>query len=108
MVALIDRRRVISTLDGGRALVDLDSLELRGENGCDRSGGKGVGVTERNGPRLKPGRQFSYKDNINHIAAETLQVESMDAQYVVLFTGLYLIALGTGGIKPCVSSFGAD
>ncbi|KAL8100653.1 protein NRT1/ PTR FAMILY 8.3 [Apium graveolens] len=29
-------------------------------------------------------------------------------QYVVLFFGLYLIALGTGGIKPCVSSFGAD
>ncbi|KAL2500562.1 Protein NRT1/PTR FAMILY 8.1 [Forsythia ovata] len=24
------------------------------------------------------------------------------------FLGLYLIALGTGGIKPCVSSFGAD
>ncbi|KAL3839429.1 hypothetical protein ACJIZ3_024020 [Penstemon smallii] len=24
------------------------------------------------------------------------------------FVGLYLIALGTGGIKPCVSSFGAD
>ncbi|KAK4481009.1 hypothetical protein RD792_011877 [Penstemon davidsonii] len=24
------------------------------------------------------------------------------------FAGLYLIALGTGGIKPCVSSFGAD
>ncbi|XP_058212989.1 protein NRT1/ PTR FAMILY 8.3-like [Rhododendron vialii] len=30
------------------------------------------------------------------------------AQYVVFFSGLYLIALGTGGIKPCVSSFGAD
>ncbi|KAH1040484.1 hypothetical protein J1N35_042227 [Gossypium stocksii] len=30
------------------------------------------------------------------------------AQYVVFFFGLYLIALGTGGIKPCVSSFGAD
>ncbi|XP_024006962.1 protein NRT1/ PTR FAMILY 8.4 isoform X2 [Eutrema salsugineum] len=30
------------------------------------------------------------------------------AQQVVLFSGLYLIALGTGGIKPCVSSFGAD
>ncbi|OMO72598.1 Proton-dependent oligopeptide transporter family [Corchorus olitorius] len=30
------------------------------------------------------------------------------AQYGVFFTGLYLIALGTGGIKPCVSSFGAD
>ena len=24
------------------------------------------------------------------------------------FIALYLIALGTGGIKPCVSSFGAD
>lgn len=30
------------------------------------------------------------------------------AQSGVLFVGLYLIALGTGGIKPCVSSFGAD
>ncbi|KAF8407530.1 hypothetical protein HHK36_006664 [Tetracentron sinense] len=30
------------------------------------------------------------------------------AQYAVFFVGLYLIALGTGGIKPCVSSFGAD
>lgn len=26
----------------------------------------------------------------------------------VFYAGLYLIALGTGGIKPCVSSFGAD
>lgn len=30
------------------------------------------------------------------------------AQNGVFFLGLYLIALGTGGIKPCVSSFGAD
>ncbi|KAH7841802.1 hypothetical protein Vadar_034514 [Vaccinium darrowii] len=30
------------------------------------------------------------------------------SQYMVFFFGLYLIALGTGGIKPCVSSFGAD
>lgn len=30
------------------------------------------------------------------------------AQYALFFFGLYLIALGTGGIKPCVSSFGAD
>ena len=30
------------------------------------------------------------------------------AQYAVFFFGLYLIALGTGGIKPCVLSFGAD
>ncbi|KAL6138842.1 hypothetical protein ACLB2K_064121 [Fragaria x ananassa] len=29
-------------------------------------------------------------------------------QVGVFFIGLYLIALGTGGIKPCVSSFGAD
>ncbi|KAL5550082.1 hypothetical protein UlMin_000258 [Ulmus minor] len=29
-------------------------------------------------------------------------------QTAVSFVGLYLIALGTGGIKPCVSSFGAD
>ena len=29
-------------------------------------------------------------------------------QYAFFFTGIYLIALGTGGIKPCVSSFGAD
>ncbi|XP_077238787.1 protein NRT1/ PTR FAMILY 8.1-like [Tasmannia lanceolata] len=30
------------------------------------------------------------------------------AQSEVFFLALYLIALGTGGIKPCVSSFGAD
>lgn len=29
-------------------------------------------------------------------------------QVVICFVALYLIALGTGGIKPCVSSFGAD
>lgn len=31
-----------------------------------------------------------------------------DAQSAVCFLALYLIALGTGGIKPCVSSYGAD
>ncbi|XP_043695862.1 protein NRT1/ PTR FAMILY 8.3-like [Telopea speciosissima] len=30
------------------------------------------------------------------------------AEQAIFFFGLYLIALGTGGIKPCVSSFGAD
>ncbi|XP_019167905.1 PREDICTED: protein NRT1/ PTR FAMILY 8.2-like [Ipomoea nil] len=30
------------------------------------------------------------------------------AQSAVSFIALYVIALGTGGIKPCVSSFGAD
>ncbi|EHA8591284.1 hypothetical protein COCNU_scaffold040709G000020 [Cocos nucifera] len=34
--------------------------------------------------------------------------EARPTQYAILFIGLYLIALGTGGIKPCVSSFGAD
>ncbi|PKA52006.1 Peptide transporter PTR1 [Apostasia shenzhenica] len=29
-------------------------------------------------------------------------------QIAAVFVALYLIALGTGGIKPCVSSFGAD
>ncbi|XP_010262765.1 PREDICTED: protein NRT1/ PTR FAMILY 8.1-like [Nelumbo nucifera] len=31
-----------------------------------------------------------------------------EAQSAVCFVALYLVALGTGGIKPCVSSFGAD
>ncbi|XP_061367069.1 protein NRT1/ PTR FAMILY 8.3-like isoform X2 [Gastrolobium bilobum] len=30
------------------------------------------------------------------------------AQYAVLYFGLYVIALGTGGVKACVSPFGAD
>lgn len=30
------------------------------------------------------------------------------AEYAVFLLGLYLVALGTGGIKPCVSPFGAD
>ncbi|KAH7287162.1 hypothetical protein KP509_32G041200 [Ceratopteris richardii] len=30
------------------------------------------------------------------------------SQEAVLLAGMYLIAVGTGGIKPCVSSFGAD
>ncbi|CAO2831104.1 unnamed protein product [Amaranthus hypochondriacus] len=33
---------------------------------------------------------------------------STPVQNAVLFAGLYLIALGSGGIKPCISSFGAD
>jgi len=30
------------------------------------------------------------------------------AQYAVFYFGLYVIALGTGGVKVCVPSFGAD
>ncbi|KAJ6805410.1 protein NRT1/ PTR FAMILY 8.3-like [Iris pallida] len=39
---------------------------------------------------------------------ETVCPEASATQYGIFFLGLYLIALGTGGIKPCVSSFGAD
>ncbi|KAL6867543.1 hypothetical protein ACP4OV_015567 [Aristida adscensionis] len=38
----------------------------------------------------------------------TICPEASLLQYGVFFVGLYMIALGTGGIKPCVSSFGAD
>ncbi|CAI0475546.1 unnamed protein product [Linum tenue] len=34
--------------------------------------------------------------------------QSTDGQSAVFFVALYMIALGTGGIKPCVSSYGAD
>ncbi|KAI3431180.1 uncharacterized protein J3R85_007906 [Psidium guajava] len=40
--------------------------------------------------------------------ADSVCPSATAAQYAVFFLGLYLIALGTGGIKPCVSSFGAD
>nr|VDD11037.1 unnamed protein product [Brassica rapa] len=47
-------------------------------------------------PGLKPG-------NCN---GDTCHPNS--GQTAVFFVALYMIALGTGGIKPCVSSFGAD
>jgi hypothetical protein len=33
---------------------------------------------------------------------------SSSSQSAVFFLGLYMMAIGAGGIKPCVSSFGAD
>ncbi|XP_040993946.1 protein NRT1/ PTR FAMILY 8.2-like [Juglans microcarpa x Juglans regia] len=47
-------------------------------------------------PGLKP--TCYGKDNCN----------ATDAQAALCYVALYLIALGTGGIKPCVSSYGAD
>ncbi|KAJ4806558.1 Protein NRT1/ PTR FAMILY 8.5 [Rhynchospora pubera] len=38
----------------------------------------------------------------------SLPGKSSPSQTLAFFLGLYLIALGAGGIKPCVSSFGAD
>ena len=34
--------------------------------------------------------------------------EATPVQYAIFYLGLYLIALGTGGIKPCVYPLGAD
>ncbi|MED6193258.1 hypothetical protein PIB30_017649 [Stylosanthes scabra] len=34
--------------------------------------------------------------------------DASNGQSAVFFVALYIIALGTGGIKPCVSSYGAD
>uniref|UniRef100_A0A2P2KW61 Protein NRT1/ PTR FAMILY 8.1-like n=1 Tax=Rhizophora mucronata TaxID=61149 RepID=A0A2P2KW61_RHIMU len=47
-------------------------------------------------PGLKP---KCYSENDCH---------PTEGQSAVCFIALYLIALGTGGIKPCVSSYGAD
>ncbi|KAM7274262.1 hypothetical protein ACFE04_028926 [Oxalis oulophora] len=41
-------------------------------------------------------------------AASPCNTKATDSQNLFLFTALGLIALGTGGIKPCVSCFGAD
>eukprot|EP00250_Pteridium_aquilinum_P010980 c19763_g1_i1 orf=184-2034(+) len=41
-------------------------------------------------------------------SSDTLNCTATAGQLSVFYIALYLIALGTGGIKPCVSSFGAD
>jgi dipeptide/tripeptide permease len=33
---------------------------------------------------------------------------NLDTKRILTFLGLFLVCLGTGGIKPCVSAFGAD
>lgn len=47
-------------------------------------------------PGLKP---TCYEENV---------CSATKAQIALCFTSLYLVALGTGGIKPCVSAYGAD
>ncbi|KAF8010370.1 hypothetical protein BT93_J1103 [Corymbia citriodora subsp. variegata] len=42
------------------------------------------------------------------ICTEKDNCRATNTQSAVCFIALYLIALGTGGIKPCVSSYGAD
>ncbi|KAI3443100.1 uncharacterized protein J3R85_000468 [Psidium guajava] len=41
-------------------------------------------------------------------SCENGKCHATTSQTAACFVALYLIALGTGGIKPCVSSFGAD
>ncbi|KAK6122130.1 hypothetical protein DH2020_044120 [Rehmannia glutinosa] len=36
------------------------------------------------------------------------ECHATNSQTAICFVALYLVALGTGGIKPCVSSYGAD
>ncbi|KAJ7546235.1 hypothetical protein O6H91_08G031400 [Diphasiastrum complanatum] len=50
---------------------------------------------------LKPPPCLSPQDDSSCKHASTTQL-------AVFYLALYMIALGTGGIKPCVSSFGAD
>ena len=50
-------------------------------------------------PGLKPSCNLGNENGNCHVTS---------SQTAAFFGGLYLIALGTGGIKPCVSSFGAD
>lgn len=41
------------------------------------------------------------------MAPEAWEIPSF-SQQAILYGALYIIAIGTGGIKPCVSAFGAD
>lgn len=69
--ALAERRRVASTIGGGKALVDVDTGEMNSEIGNGNHHEKPVGVSRKIGLRRPPDRQRSFKNDIGHIAAET-------------------------------------
>ena len=54
----------------------------------------------------------SYPNLVNFIIFLTWKDEIKDADYIITLkkamVGLFLISIGTGAIKPCVSSIGAD
>ncbi|GFY93198.1 peptide transporter 1 [Actinidia rufa] len=51
----------------------------------------------------------SFKQDVKlHLPATNDVCHPNALQTAICFIALYLIAIGTGGIKPCVSSFGAD
>jgi dipeptide/tripeptide permease len=51
---------------------------------------------------------FVYVLGLAILTAAASFVESLPAKRVLSFVGLFFVCVGTGGIKPCVSSFGAD
>ncbi len=44
----------------------------------------------------------------NGVLATTALTPDIELKKIILFAGLFIIALGTGGIKPCVSAFVGD
>ena len=44
----------------------------------------------------------------NYWCVQHCNITALKNSAVAAFVAIYLIALGTGGIKPCVSAFGAD
>lgn len=44
----------------------------------------------------------------NAVLATSDTATSVESKQIILFTGLFIIAIGTGGIKPCVSAFVGD
>ncbi len=44
----------------------------------------------------------------NAVLATSDLAPDVDSKKIILFTGLFIIAIGTGGIKPCVSAFVGD
>ncbi|KAL5991567.1 hypothetical protein ACLOJK_012476 [Asimina triloba] len=76
-------------------LVNYLQLRLHQGNATAANNGMSLLTLSASVHGLKP----SCIDSVCHPTGE---------QVAVFFLALYLIALGTGGIKPCVSSFGAD
>ena len=44
----------------------------------------------------------------NAVLATSDMATSIESKQLILFSGLFIIAIGTGGIKPCVSAFVGD
>ena len=51
---------------------------------------------------------FLYVVGLSILSLSALGNHSLSVQRFLTFVGLFFVCVGTGGIKPCVSSFGAD